>query len=227
MSKATGTLLAGFVPPLLMPIPAVSISPDNDRTTYWRSGSTPKGKVCASYGANQQERAMQKNEELEKADKLHRQRFEAAPADNSGVGIRVFALEDYEQASELWQAVGFRGWSLLTRGQVVKKLRRDPDLFLVADLEGQVIGTVIGSWDGYRGWAHNVAVHPSHQRQGIGRILMCELEKRLWRKGARVLNLHYFNDSTGARDFYHSLGFQDATNATTTQKVLKEPGEET
>jgi hypothetical protein len=52
---------------------------------------------------------------------------------------------------------------------------------------------------------------------------MSELEKRPWNKGARVLNLDYFNDSTWARDFYHSLGFQDATNATVTQKVLGRP----
>jgi len=143
--------------------------------------------------------------------------------EEAGIRIRAFQLADYEHVMALWQAVGFQGWSLLTRDQVVKKLRRDRDLFLVACFEGQVIGTVMGSWDGYRGWAHNVAVHPSRQRQGIGRNLMLELEKRLWYKGARVLNLHYFNGSTWARDFYHSLGFQDASNATTTQKVLKEP----
>ena len=54
---------------------------------------------------------------------------------------------------------------------------------------------------------------------------MDELCSRLWHKGARVLNLCYFNTSTWARDFYHSLGFQSATNATVAQKVLKEPEE--
>lgn len=153
----------------------------------------------------------------EEWEETNRQREEA------GVRIRAFQLADYEQVMTLWQAVGFQGWSLLTRDQVVTKLGRDRDLFLVACLEGQVVGTVMGSWDGYRGWAHNVAVRPSRQRRGIGRILMSELEKRLWSKDARVLNLHYLNESTWARDFYHSLGFQDASNATTTQKVLKEP----
>ena len=167
------------------------------------------------------------NDEPEKAEKSHRQRSESAPTGGSGVRIRGFTLADYEQALELWRAVGFPDWSLLTRDQVVTKLRRDRDLFLVADLAGEMVGTVMGSWDGYRGWAHNMAVHPSHQRQGIGHLLMGELERRLWHKGARVLNLHYFNDSTWARDFYHNLGFQDATNATTTQKVLKDPEEET
>jgi len=143
--------------------------------------------------------------------------------EGGGIHIQSFRMADYEQVLTLWQAVGFQGWSLLTRDQVVTKLRSDPDLFLVACLQRQVVGTVMGSWDGYRGWAYNVAVHPSHQRQGIGRILMSELEKRLWSKGARILNLHYFNDSTWARDFYHSLGFQDASNATLAQKVLKEP----
>jgi len=118
------------------------------------------------------------------------------PSEEAGLRIRIFRLSDYEQVFALWKAVGFQGWSLLTKEQVLKKLRRDPDLFLVACLRGQVVGTVMGSWDGFRGWTHNVAVHPSHQRQGIGHSLMSELEKRLWDKGARVLNLHYFNEST-------------------------------
>jgi ribosomal protein S18 acetylase RimI-like enzyme len=139
------------------------------------------------------------------------------------VHIRAFRLTDYEEVFRLWQAVGFQGWSLLRREQVVKKLRRDRDLFLVACSVENIVGTVMGSWDGLRGWAYNVAVHPSHQRQGIGRALMAELDRRLWNKGARVLNLHYFNASTWARDFYHALGFQSATNATLAQKVLKEP----
>jgi ribosomal protein S18 acetylase RimI-like enzyme len=143
--------------------------------------------------------------------------------EEKAIRIRAFQLADYRQVMTLWQAVGFRGWSLLTRDQVVQKLRRDRDLFLVACLEGQIVGSVMGSWDGYRGWAHNVAVHPSHQRRGIGRILMSELEKRLWNKGARVLNLHYFKESTWARDFYHSLEFQSADNATLAQKVIREP----
>lgn len=142
---------------------------------------------------------------------------------DNGIHIRAFRLADYEQVLRLWQAVGFQGWSLLTREQVVKKLRRDRDLFVVACSREGIVGTVMGSWDGLRGWAYNVAVHPSLQRQGIGRALMAELERRLWKKGARVLDLHYFNESTWARDFYHSLEFQSATNATLAQKVLREP----
>ncbi len=144
-------------------------------------------------------------------------------AEKTGVEIRAFRLADYEQVLALWRAVGFQGWSLMTRDQVKRKLRRDRDLFLVTCLEGRVIGTVMGAWDGYRGWAYHVAVAPSQQRKGVGRALMTELEQRLWHKGARVLNLHYFSESTWARDFYHSLGFQDATNATVTQKVLEKP----
>jgi RimJ/RimL family protein N-acetyltransferase len=146
-----------------------------------------------------------------------------APADDGQTRIRAFSRADYDQVAALWEAVGFRSWPTDTRDLVAGKLRRDPDLFLVADIGARIIGTVMGAWDGWRGWAYNVAVHPSHRRQGIGRRLMFELEKRLWAKGARVLNLHYFNESTWARDFYHSLGFQDGTNATLTQKVLREP----
>ncbi len=140
-----------------------------------------------------------------------------------GLEIRTFRLSDYETVFALWQAVGFEGWSLLTREQVVKKLRRDRDLFLVVTLNGQIVGSVLGAWDGFRGWVYNMAVHPSQQRRSFGRLLITELEKRLWKKGARVLNLHYFNASTWARDFYHALDFQSATNATLAQKVIRDP----
>ena len=147
-----------------------------------------------------------------------------SPVEERAVHLRTFRMADYGAVLALWQAAGLQGWSLVSREEVRRKRRRDPELFLVACLEGRIVGTVMGAWDGRRGWAYNVVVDPAQQRRGIGRALMGELEARLWSKGARVLNLHYFRESTWARDFYHALGFVDASNAICTQKVLREPG---
>ena len=88
-----------------------------------------------------------------------------------------------------------------------KKLERDPDLFLVAEEEGRVIGAVMGAWDGRRGWIYHLAVHPAVQRRGVGARLMRNLEERLRIRGALKLNLLVERRNEGVVRFYRRLGY--------------------
>ena len=121
--------------------------------------------------------------------------------------IRAFALADYEQVAALWQAAGLGPRPSDTRDEVAKKLRRDPDLFLVACIGARIVGTVIGGWDGRRGWVYRMAVHPEYQRRGIGTALMRELETRFRDKRALAVNLIYSRENVAAVAFYRSLGY--------------------
>ena len=49
------------------------------------------------------------------------------------------------------------------------------------------------------------AVHPRHQRQGTGRVLMRELESNLAARGFTCLSLHA---RSSAVDFYEKLGYR-------------------
>ena len=40
------------------------------------------------------------------------------------------------------------------------KIESDPDLVLVAELDGEIVGTAIGGFDGWWAWIYRVAVHP-------------------------------------------------------------------
>ena len=71
----------------------------------------------------------------------------------------------------------------MTPEEILKKLQRDPDLFLVATHEGKIIGTVIGGFDGRRGLIYHLAVDKNYREQGIGSQLMDEVENRLREKG--------------------------------------------
>lgn len=100
--------------------------------------------------------------------------------------IREFRYpQDYESAARLWQGMdrGVHFSRSDVPAEIEKKLTRDPDLFLVAELEGELVGTVIGGFDGRRGMVYHLAVAASHRRRGIADALMCELEKRLVAKG--------------------------------------------
>src|SRR2546430_9986278 len=56
-------------------------------------------------------------------------------------------------------------------------LERVPDLFLVAESGGRVVGSVVGGWDNWRGHVYRLAVHPAFRRRGLGRELAAEDRK--------------------------------------------------
>jgi ribosomal protein S18 acetylase RimI-like enzyme len=88
------------------------------------------------------------------------------------------------------------------------KLKKEPDLFLVAkDLDG-IVGSVMGGWDGRRGWIYHLAVKPSHQRRGIGKALVRELETRLVRKGAKKVNAQVYRSNAASLQFFSACGYE-------------------
>ena len=123
--------------------------------------------------------------------------------------IREFLFEqDYEEIRMLWEASG-PGIQLSpsdTPEEIQKKLQRDPDLFIVAERDGQIIGTVFGGFDGRRGIVYHLAVLQGERRSGIGRSLMVEIENRLRSKGCRKYYLLVTKDNEEAMVFYESFG---------------------
>ncbi len=105
----------------------------------------------------------------------------------------------------LWQAAG--GMTAPSFEEVERKLDRDPELFLVAVEAEAVVGVVMGSYDGRRGWIFRLAVHPCHRRQGIGRALVEELERRYDAMGVRRIRLLTMVDNEPARRFWDRLGY--------------------
>ena len=125
--------------------------------------------------------------------------------------IREFCLAaDYDAVIALWQrsGPGVRVSSLSDgRAEIEKKLQRDPDLFLVAEVEGQVVGAVLGGWDGRRGIVYHLAVDEPRRGMGIGLALMNQLELRLRAKGCRKYYL-LVSPENPAVQFYERFGFE-------------------
>jgi ribosomal protein S18 acetylase RimI-like enzyme len=125
------------------------------------------------------------------------------------VQIRQFSLQDdYEAVLALWRAAapGVRMGRSDTRQEIARKLERDPELFLVAVDGHQVIGAVLGGFDGRRGLVYHLAVAEAWRRQGIGTALMDELDERLRTRGCRRYYLLVTSDNTGAVEFYRRRG---------------------
>lgn len=117
--------------------------------------------------------------------------------------------EDYQAIVELWRSVG-PGIHLGpsdSLDEIKKKQLRDPDLFLIAVGEGNVIGTVLGGFDGRRGIVYHLAVSETYRKQGIGKSLMAELETRLRNKGCIRSYLLVTSDSPENVDYYINQGW--------------------
>ena len=124
--------------------------------------------------------------------------------------IRTFIYpDDYEMVYDLWANAG-PGIHLRRSdepGELQKMLQRDPDLFLVAELDGRLVGAVLGGYDGRRGLVYHLAVAGEFRQRRIGAALMQALEARLRAKGCIRYYLLVTNDNDSAMRFYESQGW--------------------
>jgi ribosomal protein S18 acetylase RimI-like enzyme len=127
------------------------------------------------------------------------------------INIRTFEIEqDMQKVLDLWANAG-PGVQLSRSDQpheIRKKLQRDPDLFLVAELGDVLIGAVLGGYDGRRGMVYHLAVTNEYRKEGVGQVLMQELEKRLRTKGCLKYYLLVTKQNKDAIDFYMKIGCQ-------------------
>ncbi len=129
----------------------------------------------------------------------------------SSLQIRQFRYpDDYAQATQLWQDMekGVKMGRSDEPGEIEKKLQRDPDLFLVAEMNGKIVGTVIGGFDGRRGLIYHLAVNAAYRGQGVGSRLMDEVQNRLRAKGCIRCYLHVTTDNHEAAQYYEKRGWK-------------------
>ena len=87
------------------------------------------------------------------------------------------------------------------------KTAYDPEFLLVAVDGSRVVGTVMGGYDGHRGWIYSLAVDENERHRGIGTEMIEEVVRRLMARGCLKVNLQVMPDNEGVVRFYQELGF--------------------
>lgn len=123
------------------------------------------------------------------------------------MNIRSFVIDDYRKVRALWVATGLEIRPGDGLRDVKLKLARDEELFLVAEEDEEIVGTVMGAWDGRRGWIYHLSVLPSYRHRGVASGLIRELEARMRKLGVLKLNalIHPWNEAS--IKFFKSLGY--------------------
>ena len=116
---------------------------------------------------------------------------------------------EYENAViELWQECDLtRPWND-PKKDIERKLKVEPELLLVGLVKGKVVATVMGGYDGHRGWIYYLAVAPAHQRNNLGRQIMEAIEEKIIGMGCPKINLQVRADNADAVAFYERIGYK-------------------
>jgi ribosomal protein S18 acetylase RimI-like enzyme len=122
--------------------------------------------------------------------------------------IRQYQPGDQFEVVELWKACGLvKPWNDPTM-DIARKLSVSPELFLVGTVEGNIVASVMGGYDGHRGWINYLAVSPGARNRGYGRKLMAYVEKTLVEEGCPKINLQIRESNLDAIEFYRAIGYE-------------------
>jgi len=121
--------------------------------------------------------------------------------------VRTFAIGDYSEVRKLWIASGLEIRAGDELQGVRRMLARDRGLFLVAEDEGEIVGTVMGAWDGRRGWIYHLGVRPDRHRTGVATRLVRELEARMRKMGIPKVNAMIYPWNDASLRFFSSAGY--------------------
>ena len=124
------------------------------------------------------------------------------------IEIRPFQEAERSSVIALWTAVFGYSAPHNEPGKVIQhKLALQRDLFFVARLDGRLVGTVMGGYDGHRGWLYSFAVSPEVRRRGIGAALIQHVEQELTKMGCPKINLQVVASNAAVINFYQKLGY--------------------
>jgi ribosomal protein S18 acetylase RimI-like enzyme len=126
--------------------------------------------------------------------------------------MRAFVLrdcrsEDVGAVLQLWRQADATPGVTDTADDLRRAVADSPAHVLVAEVEGQVVGSIIGTFDGWRGNIYRLAVHPDCRRRGIARALVAEVEKRLAGQGAKRITALVEKDHPWAASFWQAVGY--------------------
>ncbi|MDF7680659.1 GNAT family acetyltransferase [Enterobacteriaceae bacterium ESL0689] len=138
--------------------------------------------------------------------------------------IRVFRHQDFDEVITLWERCALlHPWDD-PEMDIERKMNHDVSLFLVAEINGEIVGTVMGGYDGHRGSACYLAVDPEYRCRGIANALLTRLEKKLIARGCPKINIMIDSDNDLLQGMYERLDYENDDLLCMGKRLIEDEG---
>ena len=125
--------------------------------------------------------------------------------------LKHLKADDHERILALWQAAGLttiRPQGRDSREAFEAQLAGGAQTLLGVEVDRQLVGVVMVTHDGRKGWINRLAVHPAHRRQGIARQLLAASEEALHANGIRIIAALIEGENPASQTLLEAAGYR-------------------
>jgi ribosomal protein S18 acetylase RimI-like enzyme len=122
--------------------------------------------------------------------------------------IRPYKSSDEKMVIQLWTDCGLVVPQNNPIRDIKRKLKVNPEWFLVGELDGKIIASCMAGYEGHRGWINYLAVSPLLQGKGYATKIMRKAEELLSEAGCPKINLQVRTSNQKVVKFYKSIDFK-------------------
>jgi len=135
---------------------------------------------------------------------------------SSNIVIRKFKMEDYKVLIAFWNnaKLPYKLNGRDSHDKIERELKQKNTIFLVAELQGNLVGSVFGTHDGRKGWINRLAVDPNFRKQGIARMLVTDVENRFSELGIDIVACLIEDWNTKSMQAFKRLGYNKHSDIT-------------
>jgi len=124
--------------------------------------------------------------------------------------IRELTVNDYDALVALWKETGlpYRPNGRDQRERIAREVAGPCSIFLVAEIERCIVGAVLGTHDGRKGWINRLAVSSRYRRQGIATALVAAVEGPLSGMGIEIVACLIEDWNNDSQTVFEHLGYR-------------------
>ena len=123
--------------------------------------------------------------------------------------VRTMTIEDYQGVHDLWMTI--KGFAIRSiddsREGVERFLKRNPATSVVAEENGEIVGSILCGHDGRRGCLYHVCVREDCRMRGIGKSMVVRCMEELEKEKISKISLIAFTENDIGNAFWKEIGW--------------------
>lgn len=123
--------------------------------------------------------------------------------------IRPMKMEDYEQVKALWMSISGFGIRSIddSKSGVERFIKRNPETSVVAEIKGEIVGTILCGHDSRSARFYHVCVKKEFRRKGIGKAMAVAAMRKLQEEQINNVSLVAYKKNEAGNQFWHKAGW--------------------